>query len=75
LIILLADHQTSGGYPRLGTVIKADLPLLAQAKPKDKIYLEPCSMTEAEGAYFDIETKLEILRTSVSKQKTLGDFS
>lgn len=32
-IILLADCQTVGGYPKIATVISADLPRLAQAKP------------------------------------------
>ena len=30
LIVLMADHQTTGGYPRIGHVISADLPFLAQ---------------------------------------------
>ena len=30
MVILMADHQTSGGYPRLGNVISADLPIAAQ---------------------------------------------
>ena len=32
-IIMLADHQTTGGYPKLATVATVDLPLLAQAMP------------------------------------------
>jgi allophanate hydrolase len=31
--VLLAEHQTTGGYPRIGTVIPADLPRLVQAPP------------------------------------------
>ena len=31
----MADHQTTGGYPRLGTVITADVPLVAQLSPAD----------------------------------------
>ena len=33
LIVLMADHQTTGGYPRIGHVITAHLPRLAQALP------------------------------------------
>ncbi|MGH9819848.1 MAG: biotin-dependent carboxyltransferase family protein, partial [Pyrinomonadaceae bacterium] len=33
LIVLMADHQTSGGYPRIAHVIEPDLPLLAQIGP------------------------------------------
>ncbi|WP_066405837.1 biotin-dependent carboxyltransferase family protein [Flavisolibacter tropicus] len=35
LVVLMADHQTTGGYPRIGHVITAHLPHLAQAKPND----------------------------------------
>jgi antagonist of KipI len=37
LIILMADHQTTGGYPRLGNVISTHLPMLAQMKAGDQI--------------------------------------
>ena len=37
LIILMADHQTTGGYPRVAHVISADLPLLAQCNAGDEI--------------------------------------
>lgn len=37
LIVLMADHQTTGGYPRLAHVISAHLPVMAQKKPNDVI--------------------------------------
>jgi len=37
LIILMADHQTTGGYPRLGNVISTHLPMLAQMKAGEQI--------------------------------------
>jgi antagonist of KipI len=37
LIVLMADHQTTGGYPRVAHVISADLPLLAQTSPNEII--------------------------------------
>ena len=36
-IILMADHQTTGGYAKIATVVKEDLPLLAQARPGDSV--------------------------------------
>lgn len=36
-IVLLADRQTTGGYPKIATVIAADLDFLAQAAPGDRI--------------------------------------
>ncbi|HVE60275.1 MAG TPA: biotin-dependent carboxyltransferase family protein, partial [Chitinophagaceae bacterium] len=35
LIILMADHQTTGGYPRVAHVISGDLSLLAQTNPNE----------------------------------------
>jgi antagonist of KipI len=40
LIILMADHQTTGGYPRLGNIISAHLPILAQMKAGDKVFFK-----------------------------------
>lgn len=48
LIILMADHQTAGGYPRIAHVISAHLPILAQKKPNDVIRFKPTSLQEAE---------------------------
>jgi allophanate hydrolase subunit 2 len=39
-IILMNDCQTTGGYPRIGKVIDADLGLLAQTSPKEKFKFE-----------------------------------
>ncbi|HWR56878.1 MAG TPA: biotin-dependent carboxyltransferase family protein [Negativicutes bacterium] len=47
-IIMLADRQTTGGYARIATVISADLPRLAQAKPGDRLCFTPVSVTEAQ---------------------------
>lgn len=47
-IILMADHQTTGGYAKIATVISADLPKLAQVKPKDKVSFEIIDIDTAE---------------------------
>jgi len=46
-IILMADRQTTGGYAKLATVISADLPKIAQARPGNKICFEAVSGKEA----------------------------
>lgn len=46
-ILLMADRQTTGGYPRIGTVITADLPLAGQLAPGDWIAFAVCSRSEA----------------------------
>ena len=53
LIILMADHQTTGGYPRIGTVISADLPLLAQKKTGDIIRFVETDIINAEKLYIE----------------------
>lgn len=47
-IILMADHQTTGGYAKIATVISVDLPKLAQVKQGDKIRFSQVSVKEAE---------------------------
>ncbi len=37
MIILMADHQTTGGYPRIANVIAQDLPIIAQLGANDKL--------------------------------------
>ncbi|MEM6386916.1 MAG: urea amidolyase [Pseudomonadota bacterium] len=49
--VLLADCQTMGGYPRIGTVIPADVPRLAQALPGDEIRFAFLSVEEAEALW------------------------
>jgi allophanate hydrolase subunit 2 len=46
-ILLMADRQTTGGYPKIATVITADLPVAGQLAPGDWIEFEPCSRTAA----------------------------
>jgi len=48
LIILMADHQTAGGYPRIAYVISAHLPILAQKKPNDVLKFKMTTLEEAE---------------------------
>jgi biotin-dependent carboxylase-like uncharacterized protein len=51
LIAMLADHPTTGGYPVIGTVITADLPLLAQARPGDTVRFRAIGADEAARAW------------------------
>jgi antagonist of KipI len=49
-ILLMADRQTTGGYPQIATVITADLPRAAQLGPGDWIEFELCSRADALAA-------------------------
>jgi biotin-dependent carboxylase-like uncharacterized protein len=48
--LLLADGQTTGGYPHLLQVIRADRHLLGQLRPSDRVQFLLRSQTEAEAA-------------------------
>jgi antagonist of KipI len=39
-IVLLADHQTTGGYPIIATVVTSDLGIVAQAAPGEELRFE-----------------------------------
>lgn len=51
--VLMCESQTTGGYPRIGTVIAADLPMVAQAAAGTELRFEWVSLEEA----IDIETR------------------
>ena len=57
-IVLMADRQTTGGYPQIGVVITADLPLAAQLAPGDWIEFQVCTRSEALAALVAQEGKL-----------------
>ena len=46
-ILLMADRQTTGGYPQIAVVIAADLPLAGQLVPGDWVEFELCSRAHA----------------------------
>jgi antagonist of KipI len=65
-IILMADRQTTGGYPRLGEVASVDLPVVAQARPGDVLCFRAVSLEEAQRAYLLREAELAQARVAVS---------
>lgn len=50
-IIMLADHQTTGGYAVPCSVIEADIPLAAQLKGGDTVRFTPVTVEEAQLAH------------------------
>ncbi|MCF6344657.1 MAG: biotin-dependent carboxyltransferase family protein [Devosiaceae bacterium] len=43
-IVLMRDHQTIGGYPRIGTIISTDIDAFAQLRPNSEINFKPISI-------------------------------
>lgn len=50
-IVMMADHQTTGGYTKIANVISVDLPVLAQCMPGMKIHFEKVTVDEAQALY------------------------
>jgi antagonist of KipI len=64
-IILLADRQTTGGYPKIAQVATVDLPILAQVKPGENVRFRKIELEEAQMLLRKRETDLNILKQSI----------
>lgn len=62
LVVLMAGHQTTGGYPRLAHVISADLPRLAQKGPGDSLRFTLTDPTTAEYEWILVQNYLQQVR-------------
>ncbi|MCP3018116.1 biotin-dependent carboxyltransferase family protein [Cupriavidus basilensis] len=69
-IVLMADRQSAGGYPKLAYVASADLPSLAQALPGDALRFQAITQAEAEALCLEVEDRFA--RVSVLGAKALG---
>ncbi len=63
-ILLMADRQTTGGYPLLAVVISADIPRAAQLAPGDAVRFVPVSLADAAAAAIGAERFLRLLELS-----------
>jgi antagonist of KipI len=61
-ILLMADHQTAGGYPVVACVVSADLPKAAQLLPGATLHFKEVSVTAARDLRMRLETALDELR-------------
>ncbi|MGM9949819.1 MAG: biotin-dependent carboxyltransferase family protein [Lysinibacillus sp.] len=64
-IILMADRQTTGGYPKIGQVISADLPRLSQMQPNADIHFTEVSLEQAEAALFEMEKAIAVMALGI----------
>ena len=65
-IVLMADRQTTGGYPRLAQVVTADLSALAQVRPGARIQFAEVSLAEAQALYLAQERQLQGLQRGIA---------
>ncbi len=66
-IIAMNDRQTTGGYPKIATVIRADLARLGQAKPGDIISFETVSVEKAESLWAGRQALLDTWLSKVRR--------
>lgn len=64
-IVLMADAQTIGGYPRIAHVAQVDLPLLAQLRPGDHVTFTLIDLEEAQRLANQRERDLNFLREAL----------
>src|SRR5699024_2960154 len=65
-IVLLADRQTPGGYPKIGKSASVDFPLIAQAKTGEELYFTEVSQQEAQLLFLETEKKIQQLKTGIA---------
>jgi allophanate hydrolase subunit 2 len=58
-IVLLADGPTLGGYPVIGVAARADLPVLAQRRPGDRLRFTPVTADGARDAWIAQQRALD----------------
>lgn len=65
-IVLLADRQTAGGYPKIAQVAAVDVALIAQTRPGAQIKFQEISLKEAEQLYLEREGYLQQLKQAIA---------
>ena len=69
-IVLMADRQTVGGYPKIADVVSVDLHLLAQLRPGDRLRFELVSLAQAQALWLKREQEIITIREAVEKHLT-----
>jgi antagonist of KipI len=64
-LALMADSQTTGGYPRIAQIITADLPKMAQVMPGKKIILQKVTLEEAQELFLQQERNIALIKEAL----------
>ena len=65
--MLLTDHPTIGGYPKIANVISADYDLLVQKMPGEKISFKNVELQEAEQLYKEQLTNISAILKNIKE--------
>jgi antagonist of KipI len=58
-IVLMADHQTTGGYPKIAEIAAADVPRLAQLAPGGTVHFARCGLDTAAELRHDAQARMD----------------
>ncbi|WP_421378778.1 biotin-dependent carboxyltransferase family protein [Bacillus salacetis] len=75
-IILMADSQPTGGYPKIANIISADLPIIAQLKPNETLTFKEVTLEAAYEALKKTESEMKIVKAALQMkhgQKNMAD--
>lgn len=73
-IIMMSDAQTTGGYTKIGYVIKNDLNKLSQLKPGDQIKFRKISIEKAQEEYINYKNQLDEIHNQLTKDQDITDY-
>jgi len=65
-IALMADHQTTGGYPRIAEIASADVPRLAQIAPGGTVHFARCALDMAAELRKDVRERLQTVLRGIA---------
>jgi len=68
-IVLMADRQTTGGYPKIANVASVDLPSLAQMMPDQRVRFELISLDEAQRLYLAREQNMGVATQAIQQRR------
>jgi biotin-dependent carboxylase-like uncharacterized protein len=71
-IVMLADHQTTGGYPKIAAVITPDIRVLANRQPGQSVSFSMISIEEAQAAFRRARASIDALAARARKCHVSG---
>jgi antagonist of KipI len=69
-ILLMADHQTTGGYPKIAEIAGADISRLAQFTPGERVRFVKCTLEDAEFLRKQSREQISMLTQIINKEYT-----
>ncbi len=73
-IVLMGDRQTTGGYTKIASVIRPDIPALAQARAGDRVRFRQVGLAEAHAALAAFVAQLREVEAAVAAPPARARF-